>query len=1330
MTKIKDIVSINSQAVLSNAIQLSWYHDAARKQANDELVGGYVFGNSINNKKIGSHIESSSLPVFEQLLNAFVNNQASNIFTIVARYGHGKSHFALLLANYFGLAPDSPVVEGIIKHIEICSDKPTADQFRHFKGNTTRPQLVVTLAGIDFQDLRQGFLQALRRALDAHESTKKLPIKSISAEAAKWLKGLNAEEVRRADEFLSEKHETDVDSLVAALDKFETGKETIVTDVSRIFNNGYAINFGADASLKEIIQDTIDTLCVGADAPFHKMLILFDELGVYADKWCHHSAASGGMAPQEIFEACLNRPGKICFVGFVQRELGEFVKNYSPEVQSEFQKWAGRMHTDAVYHLVSNLEEVISKLLIKNSEWKQVIEDFSPRLLEESSISRESIQRYYENWDSNQFFQTVAKNCYPLHPMTTGLLCSFDFTQGSRTIIGAVDSMLKLAREKAVSENGNLNYVRPIELVNEFEQDFTKNNSRSFADYQDVIETALTTDADPILTDILQALFLFKEAKMTKQNRYEHTELLAHLAGYSISETKDAIERLQKDFDAVRYSPQKREYEFTGSTTSRKIVLDMASKAIVGKRTEGFVKTLEKLKAFETLLPQDSQAREFKSDFAVEGDEWFLTPRYLDASRLSAEEVKRLCKQTIDDGAARGTVIYLVSGSEVELDAARSEADSIFRKLKNEEYAHPFVIAAPQDAAVGLEKQILIKDYIVNGMSQPDKVRFADSHRSALEYTNKELNDELIAHLRSVEYIVPEELKLKFGSRRNKPTLDEIADELFKSAYSFRAPSNSVSMRPSATTGNTATALIARQLIVNDVSFENFDTPKQNIIRQVLIEGTNKWGILDAKYKIRDPKDLRVAQAWSFLGKNVSKTEWTTFSSLITKLILPPFGYDEYTVTFLISAWIGKHKHELAFKDNRKAQPVRSVGVLPQNSIQANLNLGELQSQLNRSKEFIKFLRSNVSVQNSGQEIQRAAKEYLAKIQTVKDVSEGTELLSQAGQIIQTLAEGDELIPQIKDALKDLVEWLKEGEAAEKTLVKSQEVINSTTDITTLLRTQNALNRFGVENGMQSNQALVETLKAAENKVKSIAAAQSQTILQRIESYDAVRESLEKSRQALSQAGRSDLEKLFIFALERVEKDYKKLQTDAGEKPILNEINGIQINGMPLGFSVTNLGRIEEILANGQSENILKAAEFKRQRLIEYINSLRDFADKLLVRVETTNDIRQAEDLQSEIYQKQSRYENTPEAEKLNNCLHQLKIKISELKTERRRQIEIESENKRRALESLTIESFGKEFKKITDAALQFKILEEILKTANETNLSGEQKNSLRNLLS
>lgn len=168
------------------------------------------------------------------------------------------------------------------------------------------------------------------------------------------------------------------------------------------------------------------------------------------------------------------------------------------------------MHPDAVYHLISNLEEVIGTVLKKQPEWTQVIKDFSPQLIEESGIARESINRYSADWEANHFYETVGRNCFPLHPMTTGILCSFNFTQGSRSIISAVDSMLKAANERVVSDGGKLQWIRPVELVREFEQAFAQNNSSVFKDYKEVLEKALTTDAEPVLLDVLRALFCSK----------------------------------------------------------------------------------------------------------------------------------------------------------------------------------------------------------------------------------------------------------------------------------------------------------------------------------------------------------------------------------------------------------------------------------------------------------------------------------------------------------------------------------------------------------------------------------------------------------------------------------------------------------------------------------------------------------------------------------------------------------------------------------------------------------------------------------------------------
>ena len=1358
MTKIKDIVEINSQAVLSPAIQLAWYNDPTKKAENDELVGGYVFGNGIN-RQVGSHWESSSLPVFEKIRDSFNSSQSSNIFTVVARYGHGKSHFALVLANYFGLSSDSPVVESIINHIETCSNKPTAKHFRDFKEVTKRPQLVVTLAGQEFQDLRQGFLQALRRALDAAGHSD-LPIKSVSTEASKWLKSLKPDDLEKADNFLSEKHKTDVDSLVAALDQFESGKEVIVKDLSREIL-GIQANFGADVNLKEVILSTVRDLCEGKDAPFHKMLILFDELGIYAERWCHHQIASGGSAPQEMFEACADRPDKICFVGFIQRELSEFVKRYSNDVQTEFKKWAGRIQSDAIYHLISNLEEVISKLLKKNDEWTRVIEDFSPTLRKESDMARESVQRYFETWKEQQFYETVTRDCFPLHPLTTGLLCSFDFTQGSRTIIGAVASMLRSAEEIPVSDGGRLRWIRPIELVEVFKNDF--DDSSDFAALDNALGKSLTTDADPVLIDVLKALFLFRETKMTKQNKYEHAELLAQLSGYTLDETREALGELQDKFDAVRYSADRREYEFTGILSGRGIVLDKAKSAIVGKRIDSFVRSLERLDAFkiletgDTFNPQNnSQAREFKDDFAVKGDEWFLASRYLDATKLSIDEVKKLCKKTFDDNEARGTVIYIVSGSAAELDQARDQAEKIFRQLKEADYTHPLVIAVPTEAATKLEKQVLIKEYITNGMSSAEREHFAESHQAALTFTNKELSEELVAHLRSVEYVVPEELSLQFG--RSKKSLDEIADALFTSAYKFRPPSNSDSMKPSATTGNSATAEIARQMIVNELNFDSFNTAKQNIINHVLKEGKKKWGILDAYNKIQEPKNPLVKQGWSFLSKNISKTDWSSFKILITKLMLPPYGYDEYTSTFLIAAWIGRHKHELAFKDSSRTPTVRRVGALTQPAAQANLKLGELQNNLNRSKEFIRYLQNSVWVQNSGHEIQSAAKEYLEEIQNVTSAAEGRELFEQAGQILQTLADGDSLIEQIKESLEDLAVWLAATEGAEKQLIDLRNVVISNKDISSLIRTQNILNSFGSKNGMNSNSVFVDTLKLSEEKIKDLANQQSKVNLSRIESYEAVRGDLEKNRQSLNQAGRADLEKLFITALERVEKEYKNLQTEVNEKPFLNEINALQVNGVSLSNLLENSKRIEQILEKASSDTIENLARSKQNQLKEQIKKLRNFVESLPSQIDAVKDIRTSDDLRTKIYQNQKRYDGTPEAEIIIQHIEKLTSRITELKAERdrkteeenerrrlemeketeRRRLEIEKEDERRRqederrrqeLETMTAQSITKEFQKITDSERRFNCLVEMIHTAKNKGLDDEQIRTLQGLL-
>ena len=154
MVKIKDLVKINTEAVLDTGVQLEWYYDSTR---NERLSKGYMFsyGKFPGNKR-------SSIAILKKVKDSLLDAQEENIFTVIAGYGQGKTHFALVLANFFGRAFDDPLVEGIINSIEHSSSSAEAAHFRSFKKNIKKPSLVIKIAGHLFRDLRQGFLKALR----------------------------------------------------------------------------------------------------------------------------------------------------------------------------------------------------------------------------------------------------------------------------------------------------------------------------------------------------------------------------------------------------------------------------------------------------------------------------------------------------------------------------------------------------------------------------------------------------------------------------------------------------------------------------------------------------------------------------------------------------------------------------------------------------------------------------------------------------------------------------------------------------------------------------------------------------------------------------------------------------------------------------------------------------------------------------------------------------------------------------------------------------------------------------------------------------------------
>ena len=161
--KICEIVKEDSTAQFRNDVQLISVFD---EELNHALVNSYLFtSNSPENTK-------SSIGALESITQAFISPKLENRFTFIATYGHGKSHTALALANFFMSPPDSEIFRTLMDKIENAVDNPPKSKvFLNFK-DSKGEFLVIPLSGDNPNSIKRQFLFNLDRALDAHTATK------------------------------------------------------------------------------------------------------------------------------------------------------------------------------------------------------------------------------------------------------------------------------------------------------------------------------------------------------------------------------------------------------------------------------------------------------------------------------------------------------------------------------------------------------------------------------------------------------------------------------------------------------------------------------------------------------------------------------------------------------------------------------------------------------------------------------------------------------------------------------------------------------------------------------------------------------------------------------------------------------------------------------------------------------------------------------------------------------------------------------------------------------------------------------------------------------
>jgi hypothetical protein len=332
---------------------------------------------------------------------------------------------------------------------------------------------------------------------------------------------------------------------------------------------GVTPDFEADIDVEAILTDLVTRLCTGANPQFQGILILFDELYNYLQLWANDPVRAGSTTLQNITNICEKFKGRVALISFTQRLPGRVIPSKNFE---DYQRLVSLLELlPSTYEPAASLELVLNGLLSQQdktaawqeffSKWRDTLNDVNTDIYQNRTAS------YYQNrnWLPEKFRDYITLGCFPLHPLTSYLLCNLDFTQGRTAIQFVQKDVKRFIQEQPVEKNSNINLIHPVALVNAFEDNFSTSDYSSYSAYKHAYDS-IVASADPEELTVLKSLFLFyasaSTSRLTKSDQERHEEILRLLSGMPRTTVRTVLDKLCKVREVIYHNPADNTYRF------------------------------------------------------------------------------------------------------------------------------------------------------------------------------------------------------------------------------------------------------------------------------------------------------------------------------------------------------------------------------------------------------------------------------------------------------------------------------------------------------------------------------------------------------------------------------------------------------------------------------------------------------------------------------------------------------------------------------------------------------------------------------------------------
>lgn len=926
MLTIGDLTTVDAQAEFRSDVQLDAFDSP---QLNSALLRSYLFTATIPESDSVSETPSvAAVGLLERVKQAFLNERLPNRLLAIANYGHGKSHLALAIANYFSRATRSPEIGILLDKIEKATkSSATTAGFREFK-EARGEFLVVRLRGDVPRSLREQFLPALEKALAEHPATQGKKPHVWHVPADEFLRKHNSgEERKRADAYL-EPHSLDLPTLLQKLQRREDVYDLCVGLVRHL--TGVRPDFGGEVSLKTVIDEAVTAYC-WPKGPLGGILVLFDEFSLYVQRYALRSAAG---ELQDLLNGIDAHRGKAVFLAFAPYDpmtAADTAALNSSERQS-LKKELTRIQKK--YALFSLMEGVIDAYLNQSKDaWGPFLSNPRTRgaLFQASDVTQQIFNRRYSRdlrWGGEQFQRTVTEGCFPLHPLTTSYLCTLNLSAAEdlsapRTVLGFVFEQYHGRQTEPALKGDQINWVLPIHLIDYFGMRLA---GSAFKLYENALRT-LGDDATDAQCSVLKALLLQELAGVNIRGD-DQVHFVAQAVGATEPEALSTLKNLA-EANCIRYDPSRKQSSLWPLSTDpqqlERVVREKRDKYPLDDDTLlGLADELEKLPEISFGAIPIGVPWGHREDWAAR--QVVFTPECLTPEQLTGLALPyQVNNQGVQEGN-RGALVWLLARNEDETRWFREKAVEILRTAFPGDEAPPIVLMLPSTPRPEL------LDYFHRWRAlqkfSADEQRSVGSAMYETEKgtTAKRIRDAvnglrgLSANYQDAErshsvYVVPATLRASVQALPS-PSIREVLTECYRLIYRHSPPEFYDQYRVATQGANKlkdAVKFVA-SLLLQDALARSRDAIRTNALAQDLCEKflRDKWGLITPEFRISEPTNPRIAAAWAMLDRTFVPGGPEVFvrDALLT-LLNRPYGYDYNTATLVFSAWFGRCNQDL-----------------------------------------------------------------------------------------------------------------------------------------------------------------------------------------------------------------------------------------------------------------------------------------------------------------------------------------------------------------------------------------------------------------------------------